>query len=490
MNVHHGDNPAGAVDPNPDVTLDPRSPAAWWLRDRYRYRVQYGPRGGMKTYSATEAIVYAMLKRRTRVLCIRCTQKSLETSLKPELERWMRWRAVRDRFAVTRERIVCPSTGSEARFHGADVTTVESLRSTAAGIDITLIDEAHELKAGVWEVLLPSLRPEKPGDHIELWLCLNPRWATDPVYRDFVEHRRGAAEGQLMMKEVGWRQNPYFPSKLEADRLHDKATMPRALYEHVWEGKLRPGEAREGWYQLLDRRWIEAALSREWWDRRPRAADRQHYGNVALGHDVGEPDTRNNAVAVVHGPVVHWAEKFGASGWSGIGEHVERVGVKWAVHHAFVDATGVGQGAIAQYQARRLPHVPVAFGAPPRGRGVLWTRGATNADYFERRNAQLGWVLRMRLENAYRVHVQGERLPPERCGWINPDVPERDLLVEELARPVFTLSPTGKVRIEKHGLDKGASPDLYDALALAWAEDSLRGLRAHVWATRAMVAAA
>ena len=466
-------------DPNPDVRLCPASDAAWWLSGRYRYRVRYGGRGGGKTFPATEALVYAMLKVRLRALCVRATQKSIQTSLRKELVRWMDWRGVRERFRVLETRIECPSTGSEVTFHGADTSTIEALRGHAAGVDITLIDEAHEIKPDVWDVLLPTLRPDRPDRRIELWVCMNTRWETDPVYRDFVLSRMGEADGDLLIKEVNWRDNPYFPEDLDLKRRFHKATLPRALYEHIWEGALKPGVERDGWHQLIDRRWIAAAMDADWWAERPRAAARRFMGNVALGHDVGEPDTLNNAVAVAHGPVVKHLARFGADSWAGVGDRVAALFGRHGAHHVFVDSTGVGQAAIGQYQGR-LAHVPVLFGAPPRSKNARWSPGVTNGDHFDRRNAQLAWVARMRFECTWR-RQQGEDIDLARCAWLDPSIGPADEVASDLAQPVWSLSAGGKVRIDKRGHDQGKSPDLFDALCLAWAGDSVRGLRASDW---------
>jgi phage terminase large subunit len=40
--------------------------------------------------------------------------------------------------------------------------------------------------------------------------------------------------------EVNWRDNPFFPKVLEAERKHAQATMKPEEYEHIWEGKCKP----------------------------------------------------------------------------------------------------------------------------------------------------------------------------------------------------------------------------------------------------------
>ena len=462
----------------------PISEAAWWwLEGEYLYRIQYGGRGSMKTYSATEALVAFMMgakdqqyRRPRRILCIRATQKSLPTSIKPELVRWIDWLGVNDVFEVTENRIECTLTGSAASFHGASKATIESLRSVAAGADVTFIEEAHQIEPDVWRVLEPSLRPSRPGQHIEMWACMNPKHEDDPVYQLFIQQRKGEATGDLKIAERNYRDNPHWPKKLEADRLHDLRTLPRALYRHIWEGELHPGDARVGWFPLVDRRWVRAAMDRAWWAKRPR----NPAGPMTIGHDVGEPDTRNNAAVVAQGPVVHYASKFAAESWDGVGAHIEGLMERYRANHVYADGTGVGQGAISQFQARGIRHHAVLFGAPPRGAKVLWLPGTRNEDQFQMRNGQLAWVVRMRLENTWRVQ-QGEQLDPARCMWIDPEVEEPDLLVREVSQPIWTKMSERRIKLDKHGGEELPSPDLFDAMCLAFAVDSAGGLRAHEW---------
>ena len=455
---------------------------AWWLGGKKSYRIQYGGRGSGKTYSATEALVYLMLERRIKILCVRFSQKSLRDSVKPELERWIRWRKLEDCFEIKRDSIVCTRTGSVALFHGADPRTVESLRSIAAGIGVCYIEEAHQIPDKVWNILEPSLRPSSPEQHMELWACFNPTSEGDPIYRLFVKERKGEADGMLAIRKVNWRENPFFPEKLNKDRLHAKKHLPKALYSHVWEGELHPAETKSGWYQLIQRRMIRACMDRDWWAKRPDKMNRGHYANPTLGHDVGEPDTRSNAVVIRQGPVVEWATKFGVDSWHGVGQHCKALYEDYDVNAVYVDPIGVGQGAVSQYQAMRIQHVPVHFGAAPRGANKLWLPSTKNSDVFGMRNIQLAWVVKMRMENTWRAQ-QGEPIDPLSCLFINPDIPEPDLFVQECAQPTWTqVQGERKMKLDKYGNDvANESPDFFDAMTLAFAYDSITGLRAKDW---------
>ena len=466
------------VDVAPGVRVDADSPTAWWLTGRYRYRIQYGGRGSGKSFSCAEALIVLMLIRRLRIACVRRVKQSIKESIYRDMERWIDWRGLHDRFELTRDNIVCRTTGSVAFFPGADSSTIEAIRSSLSGVSIMFIEEAHDISPDVWRILEPSFRPARPEDHVELWACCNPTRETDPVYELFIEQRKGEAENQLRLREVNWRDNRWFPPKLDADRRHDLKHMPRALYEHIWEGKLHPGEEKRGWYPLVQRRHVRACMDRDWWARRPDHRE----GKPTMGYDVGEPDTRNNAVVVRHGPVVEWAEKFGRESWDAVGSHCRSLFLRHNCNHAFIDSTGVGQGAISQFDVHGLRWHPVRFGSPPMGRKRRWLPGTTNDDQFSMRNIQLAWAVKLRVENTWRAQ-QGEPIDPRLCMWINPDIPEADKFVAEVAQPMWTqVQGERRLKLDKYGADKNTkSPDYFDALCLGFAFDSAGGLRASDW---------
>ena len=461
-----------------NVALPSDSPALWWLRGSRRFRVQYGGRGSGKTSGATEAVIVLMLaKPGRRVACIRREKVAVKASLWQDLDRWIKARGVGHLFDVGRDRIVCTATGSECTFPGASDVTAETLRGALSGVHVCLIDEAMQLSEPTWRVLLPSLRPSatEPGSRTELWACFNPRLPTDPVYVDFVVNRRGADEGQLLAKRVNWRDNPFFPPELEAQRQHDERYDPRPVYLWKWEGHLMYSKLAEGVLPLLAYEDIDVCASREAWSRRPRTA----MGRPVLGWDVAGPVSPNQGLVVRRGPCILHAEKFGREHWSEIGVYVDAVFARHRCVNVRYDATGVGSGAPATVRAR--PALGVNFGARVAGGTVKWLPRMTNEKQFYNRAAQLGWALRLRVQNTVAL-LAGADVDPLRCLFINPDIRGLADLKAELARPVWEVRSTGKTRIDKRGGDENApSPDLYDATALAFALDSARGLKSRDW---------
>jgi phage terminase large subunit len=124
-------------------------------------------------------------------------------------------------------------TGSLITFAGLK-NNPESVKSTE-GIDICFIEEAQTISEDSMRLLIPTVR--KPGS--EIWMAMNPRYATDYVYDRFVIH----GDKNVIVCSVNWQDNPWFPDVLRDEMEYDKGR-DYAYYLHTWEGHLRPFGAR------------------------------------------------------------------------------------------------------------------------------------------------------------------------------------------------------------------------------------------------------
>ena len=120
----------------------------------------------------------------------------------------------------------------------------------------------------------------------------------------------------------------------------------------------------------------------------------------------------------------------------------------------------------------------VLFGGTVKGPQNYYTEDLTNRDRFAYRNSQLAFALKHRAEATRERFERGNKsIPEEACLFLPADTPD-DVLME-LSQPTWLEDPRSRVRIEKahEGED---SPNRYDALALAFAEDSAYGLEHYV----------
>lgn len=190
-----------------------------------RYKVLYGGRGGAKSWGAARALLIKAIERPLRILCARETQKSIAESVHRLLSDQVAELGLQSFYQILQSTII-GSNGSEFIFAGLkhNVSNIKSLEAC----DIVWVEEAQVVSKTSWEVLIPTIRKDKS----EIWVTFNPDLQTDDTYQRFVLHPPPGA----LVKQVTWRDNPWFPDVLRTEMEHLKGTDPDA-YLHVWEGK-------------------------------------------------------------------------------------------------------------------------------------------------------------------------------------------------------------------------------------------------------------
>jgi phage terminase large subunit len=116
-------------------------------------------------------------------------------------------------------------------FVGLD-RNIASIKSKGR-ILILWVDEAEPVTDVAWTTVIPTLREEGSGWNAELWVTWNPKRkgsATDKRFRG-----EAANDPRFRIVEMNWRDNPWFPAKLERDRQRDMKDRPDQVV-HIWEG--------------------------------------------------------------------------------------------------------------------------------------------------------------------------------------------------------------------------------------------------------------
>lgn len=190
----------------------------------YRYKVFYGGRGGAKSWAAACALLIIGAQRPIRVLCARELQASIGDSVHKLLKDIIVSNGLEWFYDVTQTSIK-GANGTEFLFKGLKHNATE-IKSTE-GVDICFVEEAEKVSDQSWEVLIPTIRKEGS----EIWVVFNPKNPTDPTYQRFIVR----THPDIYVRKVSWRDNPFFPSVLEAERRRLEVDDPEA-YEHIWEG--------------------------------------------------------------------------------------------------------------------------------------------------------------------------------------------------------------------------------------------------------------
>src|SRR5690606_28367934 len=121
------------------------------------------------------------------------------------------------------------------------------------------IEEGQTISQESIDTLFPTIR--KNG--AEIWVTMNRGSVTDPMSASFLEkaetelERCGYYEDDYMIVvEINWRDNPFFPEILNQLRIKNKAEWSAAKYDHIWEGKY--GDIIED--PIIQPEWFDACI--------------------------------------------------------------------------------------------------------------------------------------------------------------------------------------------------------------------------------------
>lgn len=191
-----------------------------------RNKILYGGRGGGKSHDVAGALLVIGVQKKMFIVCAREIQKSIKDSVHRLLKNKIMENPELKAFYTVLNDKITGANGTEFVFTGLkhDPDAVKSLE----GADICWIEEAANVSERSIEILDPTIRK----DGSEIWITFNPRYATDPVWVEFVV----GADEDTFVKKVGWRDNPWFPQTMEKLRLKKLKNDPVA-YQHIWEGE-------------------------------------------------------------------------------------------------------------------------------------------------------------------------------------------------------------------------------------------------------------
>ena len=192
-----------------------------------RYRVLYGGRGAGKSHSVARALLCMGVLGTIRVLCAREFQTSIKDSVHKLLVDQIYEMKIEAHYEITQSTIR-GKNGTEFIFAGIK-NNINGLKSIE-GIDYCWIEEANNVSAHSWSVLIPTIRKENS----EIWVTFNPELPTDETYKRFVI----SPPDNAVVQKVNWSDNPWFPEVLDLERQSLK-NRDFEEYQNVWEGFTR-----------------------------------------------------------------------------------------------------------------------------------------------------------------------------------------------------------------------------------------------------------
>ena len=198
-----------------------------------RYKFARGGRGSGKSWGVARMLLLRGLQKPIRILCTREVQKSIKQSVHRLLKDQVTAMGLSSFYQVL-DTEIRGKNGSLFMFSGLSDQTADSIKSFE-GVDICWIEEGQAITQNSLQILTPTIRAENS----EIWVTYNPQLDTDPIH-ELAMTDPETAEFSITSIEMNWYDNPWFPAVLEAERKQAQATLPKAMYEHIWEGKCLP----------------------------------------------------------------------------------------------------------------------------------------------------------------------------------------------------------------------------------------------------------
>lgn len=223
--------------------------ASFLLNKQARYKVGKGGRAGLKSHSFAKALLTRAAQRKTRILCTREYQVSIQDSVMQLLKDKITEAGADSEFEVGQSYITCPRTGSDFLFYGLK-TNINKIKSLE-GVDICWVEEAAKVSKNSWETLDPTIR--KAGS--EIWVTYNPEDESDPTSEMFDETSAKKVDDAIIVNfswqdadELGWFSDV---SRMRKD--YDYRVDPENA-DHIWGGKFKMVSAAQifkGKYKVM-----------------------------------------------------------------------------------------------------------------------------------------------------------------------------------------------------------------------------------------------
>lgn len=430
-----------------------------------RIKVAYGGRGGAKSVSFAKAILFRCHQEKTKALCMREFQNSIEDSVHSLMCEEIHSMHMDDKLIEQASQI--NGSNDSAIRYAQLARNLSSIKSKHA-FDIGWIEEAETVTDRSLDVLIPTLR--KSGS--ELWVSFNPVEEDGAVYSRFVKpyedhiEKHGFYEDdELYVCKVGLEDNPFAPQELidDSDRMKER---DHKKWLHIYGGY--PNTNYED--SIIQPEWVEAAI-----DAHEKLSTLKAEGIKCLGFDPADSGADAKATAMRHGPVVTHIDEWQEGELPDAIDKAFSLAYDYRANTLVYDADGLGAGVKVgldkRTQGGSMAVEPYRGGASVENPDVSYA-DSTNKDLFRNKRAQYWWYLRDRFEATYNAIEQGEYADPETLISLSSSIPNLRALKAELTRVKRKRSNNTKIQLEsKEDMrSRGVhSPNMADALVMCFA---------------------
>lgn len=439
-----------------------------------RFIVIIGGRGSGKSQGWAQVSGIKMADQGVKVGCFREFQNSIEDSVYSIIENQVR-RIGLSGFTFINNAIRSAS-GGEAKFRGL-ARNPDSIKSMD-GFGLFWVEEAQASTENSLKLLTPTMRKE--GGQIVF--TANPGSSEDPFSKRFITpfkdalDRDGFYQDELhTIVRVNWKDNPWFPEELNQERLWDLEHLPRALYDHIWEGEFNDSVPNG----LIMAEWFDACI-----DAHKKLGGFEPRGIRKAAHDPSDLGDDPKAFAYRHGNVFLAVEERddldvneGADWATGLALQLGVDAFEW-------DVGGLGLGlrrditkdfdgkqvVVSQFNGAESPDFPDAIYQPTLASEITHKDSKTNKQVFRNKRAQYYAELRDRVYRTYRAVVFGELCDPEELISFSSEIKHLSKLRSEMCRMPIKPNSSGLFELytkqEMRSKFKVKSPNLTDSVMM------------------------
>lgn len=438
-------------------TMNPNLRDVWSTPSRYK--VLWGGRASGKTWDAAANLVRIMQHCKVKVLCTRKFQSRIEDSVKSEIETQIERFGLMDQFDCQATKTICKTTGSEVVYYGI-ARNIKEIKGMA-GIDILWLEEAEDVTEEDFNIIEPTIRKEGS----EIWIVLNPKRATDFIYRTFIVDPPHNA----IVRKINYTENPFASGAIHAtiDRIRSNSEED---YRHYYLGEpLNDDDAT-----IIKRSWVQSAI-----DAHTKLCI-EPTGPRRIGFDVADDGGDLNAIAATHGQLLYHIDE-----WKGLEDELLKSATRvWDMarrDNASIDydSIGVGASAGAKFKELNTQHkARIEYRSFNAGGKVLFPdreylpgTKILNKDQFSNVKAQSWWNVANRLRKTHMWVTESVPCDPNEIISICPKIKNVEKLIAELSTPHKDYDPSGKSKVEsKKDLAKRGvkSPNIADAFIMAY----------------------
>lgn len=455
---------------------------AWLASKPKRIKIAVGGRGSQKSTGFADLMI-KFVDDGERICCAREHQNSIDDSVHENLKQEIDRLGV-EGFTYTNNGIFS-SNGGETIYKGL-ARNIASLKSLA-GVKRLWIEEGESVSHNSLKVLTPSIRSsaadnETGEDPPEIWISMNWGHSTGAIAQKYLKRaeaslrKTGRYEDDLIMVvQVNWRDNLWFPPELEQERLDDYNNLPRSEYDSIWENEYNDSVDRA----IIKPEWFDAAIDAHIkLGFEPEGAEIVSHDPSDLGRDAKGLTHRHGSVVLNVMP-------------KDDGDVNE--GCDWALDYAIEnqvdvftwDGDGMGVALRKQVSDRLTgkkiePHIfrgSESADNPnqlymPVSEGKKEIKGKSNKDTFVNKRAQYYTYLANRFHNSYKAVVQGKYVNPDELISISSDIECINELRAEVCKIPRKDTGNGKIQIlSKVDMAKKPyelpSPNLGDSLMMS-----------------------